>query len=205
MSLTRQPHAGDTEPNTCSASPPRPQPLAHVGNPSLSELGFRTGKHIRVRGFAIGRPPKPSQHLIGHWFSFLTPHWLRRARLTPAASQEPSVYLREAEGGGPASQSRAEVACCHGSGLGSKLQARAGFSGLGFPASAESARPSRALCALRFRGSSPLLTMSHTGAERGHGVRSGGRGRPLGKEKPVGGSEVRGEHSRSTAKENCPS
>ena len=66
-------------------------------------MGFRTGKHIRVRSVAIGRPPGPSQRLIGHCFWFLASHWLRVARRTPAAApQSPSVYLRAAAGGGAA-------------------------------------------------------------------------------------------------------
>ena len=66
-------------------------------------MGFRTGKHIRVLSVAIGRPPGPSQRLIGHCFWFLAPHWLRVARRTPAAApQSPSVYLRAAAGGGAA-------------------------------------------------------------------------------------------------------
>lgn len=53
----------------------------------------------------IGQPPGPSQQLIGHCFSLLTSHWLRRERLELSGN--------EAEGGGTtgrASQSRPDPA-----------------------------------------------------------------------------------------------
>lgn len=81
-----------------------PVPRPTWGAPhTFSEFGFRTGYHIRVRGFAIGRLPRPPKQLIGQWFSFLTPKWLQRPRLTPATpSPAPRVYLREPERGGAA-------------------------------------------------------------------------------------------------------
>ena len=108
MILTRLPHPRDTDPKKRSSLDPRPVPRPTWGAPhTFSEFGFRTGYHIRVRGFAIGPLPRPSKQLIGQWFSFLTPKWLQRPRLTPATpSLAPRVYLREPERGGAAGRRR---------------------------------------------------------------------------------------------------
>jgi len=108
MILTRSPHPRDTDPKKRSSLDPRPVPRPTWGAPhTFSEFGFRTGYHIRVRGFAIGRLPRPSKQLIGQWFSFLTPKWLQRPRLTPATpSLAPRVYLRGPERGGAAGRRR---------------------------------------------------------------------------------------------------
>ena len=70
MTFTRPPHTQGTEPNKRSPPVPPQSPRPMWGGPhTFSELGFRIGNHIRVRGFAIGWLPRPSQQLIGQCFS----------------------------------------------------------------------------------------------------------------------------------------